>query len=73
MLLTHQQAEHLSEHLELDGEDTYMFVDNGNVSDSYREELFDWDAEYFEVYGYHMITNYQDLKKTSNQPQTKVA
>ena len=50
-------------HLESDGKGNFLFVDNGNVTAKERQKLLDFDADYFEVYGYHIITNIDELKK----------
>lgn len=59
MLLTIEQMKHL-EHIE---DDKFRFVDDGNVSDKEKAKLLELDADYFEIYQYHIITNYEELKK----------
>lgn len=50
-------------HLESDGEGNFRFVDNGKVTPKERKYLLELDADYFEIYGYHIITNIDELKK----------
>lgn len=59
MLLTQKQAKHL----ESAGEGKFRFVDDGTVTKKEKQKLLDLDAGYFEIYGYHIITNLEDLKK----------
>ena len=59
MLLTYEQMKHL----EADGEESFRFVDNGEVSNEEKAELIELDADYFEIYQEHIITNIEDLKK----------
>lgn len=58
MLLTMEQMKHL----EVVGNDTYKFVGNENATDNEKEELRYLDESYVDLYGYHMITNHEDLK-----------
>lgn len=51
------------QHLEHIEDDKFKFVDNGNVSDKEKKELLELDADYYEIYQYHIITNYEELKK----------
>ena len=57
MLLTFEQMKHL----EPDGEDTYIFKWKG-VATEEIQELLELDESYVDLYGKHMITNYEDLK-----------
>ena len=50
-------------HLELDGDECFKFVDDGNVTKSEKKELIELDSAYYEVYQYHIITNIEDLNK----------
>ena len=59
VLLTTKQMKHL----ESDGEDCFKFVDNGHVTEREKKELLELDADYYEVYQYHIITNIEELKK----------
>lgn len=59
MLLTVEQMKHL----EPEGEETFRFVDNGNVTEKEKAEIFEMDEDFFEVYNKHLITNLEELKK----------
>ena len=50
-------------HLESDGEGKFKFIDNGAVSDEERQQLIDLDAEYYDIYQYHIITNHEKLNQ----------
>lgn len=59
MLLSLDQLKHL----EPDGEEKYKFVDDGSVTDKEKVKIVEMDADFFEVYGEHIITNLEKLKK----------
>lgn len=40
----------------------FVFVDDGSATEQTKKYLTDLDADYFEIYGYHMITNYKELE-----------
>ena len=50
-------------YLEADGEERFKFVDDGKVSARKKRELLKLDADFFEVYQYHIITNLGELEK----------
>lgn len=58
MLLSLDQLKHL----EPDGEEKYKFVDDGSVTDKEKAKILEMDADFFEVYGEHIITNLEELK-----------
>ena len=49
--------------LVIDGPKTYKVVDM-NISKERKKELLEMDEACVELYGFHLITNYQDLKNT---------
>lgn len=50
-------------HLKTDGENKFKFVGQNIATDEEKKELIKFDESYINVYGYHVITNYEDLKK----------
>lgn len=58
MLLTFKQMKHLEPY----GEDTYKFKGKGVATEEEIQELLELDESYVDLYGKHMITNYEDLK-----------
>ena len=40
----------------------FVFVDDGSATEQTKKYLIDLDADYFEIYGYHMIRNYKELE-----------
>ena len=58
MLLTFKQMKYL----QVDKKDTFKFVDNGNSTAEERKELLELDEDYFEIYGHHIISNFEELK-----------
>jgi len=59
MLLSVEKTKHLS----VPGVNDYswVFVDDGTVTDAERQELIESDNSCLELFGYHFIDNYQDL------------
>lgn len=49
-------------HLKDDGNGRFKYIDNGNVTEKEKQSLRDLDADYFEVYQYHIITNLNEIK-----------
>ena len=50
-------------HLKPDDNRRFVFVDDGNVTESEKQALLKLDADYYKVYQYHIITNLEELKK----------
>jgi len=69
MLLSVEETKHLS----VPGVNDYswVFVDDGTVTDAERQDLIERDNFCLEDFGYHFIDNYQDLYKTA--PEAAVA
>lgn len=44
----------------------YFFVNKGNITKSELETLKGMEYDYYEIYGEHLITNYQELEKITN-------
>jgi len=63
MLLSVEETKHLS----VPGVNDYswVFVDDGTVTDAERQMLIESDNIMLEMEGYHFIDNYQDLYKTA--------
>ena len=58
MLLTKKQAKHLVPN----GDECYKFVGQNIATYEEKKKLIELDESYFDVYGFHIITNYEDLK-----------
>jgi len=69
MLLTHEQTKHLNAGA---NDDSFIFLDDGTVTDAERQALIDRDNFMLEQEGYHFIDNYRDLYKAGSAiaPQT---
>lgn len=52
--------------LEVDGEETYKFVGKGKATAKEIENLIIMDETSVDLYGFHLITNYEDLKGGNN-------
>jgi len=63
MLLKEEQMKHLS--VPGVNEYSWVFVDDGNVTDAERQKLIESDNISLRLFGYHFIDNYQDLYKTA--------
>lgn len=48
-------------YLEVAGEETYFFKDNGKATDKERKELKELDKSFLDIEGSHLILNYGDL------------
>ena len=57
MILTTKQMKHL----ELYDSERFMFVATGHVTPEEKQNLYELDADYFEVLGFHIIINYDEL------------
>ena len=57
MLLTMKQMKYL----EPDGEDTYKFIGKDKATEDEKQELKEIDESYVDLYGKHMITNYEEI------------
>ncbi|GBU22117.1 hypothetical protein R80B4_02022 [Fibrobacteres bacterium R8-0-B4] len=62
MLLTYEQMKHLNKGV---NDDSFVFLDDGTVTDAERQALIDRDNFMLEQEGYHFIDNYQDLYKAA--------
>lgn len=49
-------------YLEPDGEDAYKFNGKDVATDEEKEKLLELDESAVELYGKHIITNYEELK-----------
>ena len=58
MIFDHEQLKHL----EVDGEDTFKYVENGVATEEEKQELRDLDDDYFQMFGFHIITNLDEIK-----------
>ena len=57
MLPTYEQMKYLKP----DGDDTYKFVRTSDTTTSDIAKAKEMDESYFDVYGFHVITNYKEL------------
>lgn len=57
MLLTYEQ----SKYLEADPNGEFRFCGQGQATPAEKKRLLRLDESYFDVYGYHVISNYQEL------------
>ena len=58
MILTMEQMKHLK----ADGAETYKFIGQDTATEEEKQELLELDESCVELYGTHMITNYEELK-----------
>lgn len=57
IIFTYEQLKYLMP----DGEETYRFVPNENISQKDIEELLNIDEDCVTFQGFHLITNYKEL------------
>ncbi|VUZ28521.1 Uncharacterised protein [Acetobacterium wieringae] len=51
----------MASNLEADGEETYKFINQENCTAEMRQKLKEFDESCLDIYGFHIITNYEDL------------
>ena len=51
-------------HLVADGEGKLKFVGHDVATDEEKRKLLELDESYLDIYDYHIITNYEDLKQS---------
>lgn len=54
-------------HLRIVGDQVFHFVDSPEVTDEEREKLMDLDNQVFELEGFHMIENFEELSRTETK------
>lgn len=59
VLLTYEQCKYLK----AVGDEHFKFIGHDKASNKEKKELLKLDDFLFDVYGYHVIINYIDLKK----------
>lgn len=63
MLLTMKEVAYLEKYLKsIDGTHLYHCDNPQIIQKKDREILLDKDRQYYEIYGAHLIDNYEDLK-----------
>jgi hypothetical protein len=58
MLLTLEQMKHLAS----DGEETYKFIGRDVATMEEIKQLRELDESHVDLYGFHMVSNYEELK-----------